>query len=1162
MKILRCEAINFQTHKHIDIDLTFDEGITAFVGPNMSGKTTTGRALCWAMSGRFPYEDTFNNAMVRPISYSKNKIPATIVRVRFVCETNHEQKIYTATRRIDHKLKKSFVIELEGTNFKWFDAEAQQILLSLAKIPDGGSSLNERIKLFLRSVWLGVGQEVSFFSANSAKRKKILEAKNPSAKLAVWASNAADRIKETEKIIEEARSSFYSISGALKSKSSEVIHDFNSISSANEAKTLDDVINAINHPNNPGSTFETQRANLEEKVVELRSSLEDNKVRQQAAMDISTAQSELLKIKSQKSPSKSNLATLKTELDKQIADSTAVLSIFHELEKAKARRATQKVVIREASLALEKLTEECNSITNKESLVRDLNLVIEDLEINISKSDYDQTVLKVLEDIESLERRINQTFQSSFHQKKVLEHRNEIKQFIKKLNDSILKQEKEKEQIISKIEELKASAQSKNSLEESRKTKRTLLNSLETDAKRLEDLINSRENLALEIDSLKQIMPSNIDVDKIHTVHSNPETIGLKIQALYKVIADSEAALGPFSAENNDILRLAKLARDDAARRINNDETILTQLNSEREGLASEIRVSENTLNEHDMLIQKYSLKITNKEFTCGECQQAISKSHLERCVSRLQKLIRDLKIAAKEIRDRHEVLCLRQKEISEKLDQDQILKNNFEQIVANLTAAWNDFFIVAGNKERVDTILGIDALSNDISELKIKIDEIRSDLQELEPSKIKLEKENIENLIAKKSLILSEYLDGIEKNKTDVIKSGQKINILDELLTEAAKLLSCDFIQRFEETKLKTSDNIKQKKDELAQKQEKLQHDSQEFQSKKLVLVDNLGMPYEEISEELLIALRAEIESEKVDLEHAISLSQQREALITTKEHEISTRLKRFGWNEAPNVIDIQKEYDLKKNKLEDGLSQLSRLDFGQKVSRKIRECESLTSQMESLSAAREQFEHEIECLNTLKSLLAPNGETRTLALSNDIQVVVNMTNEYLSSLNLDHNLAIDLMLEKDEEDSGGAPVINIQFEIDGMSGKHVIPSESQRKIVSLCMDMAVMKLGQSDNFIIIDEPETGLDHQVRPKVIEFLRAATNQVILITNSASEGVQNTYSTSDIRRTGTELTEAAFEDNFQKIEAPVMVARRRRRKTKDVKIEDSIDTLEE
>lgn len=163
-----------------------------------------------------------------------------------------------------------------------------------------------------------------------------------------------------------------------------------------------------------------------------------------------------------------------------------------------------------------------------------------------------------------------------------------------------------------------------------------------------------------------------------------------------------------------------------------------------------------------------------------------------------------------------------------------------------------------------------------------------------------------------------------------------------------------------------------------------------------------------------------------------------------------------------------------------------------------------------------------EIASLQVIKGILAPNGDARSLALSDTVETVVTLTNEFLSSLDLSKSLAVDLKLQKDEDLQ---PTIDISFTVDGDNSGRILPSQSQRMIVGLCMDLAVASLMARDGFIIVDEPETGLDEKVRRKFVSFLRNAAPQVILITNTAADGLENYLTTDMIRRSGKGLVAA-------------------------------------
>lgn len=156
-----------------------------------------------------------------------------------------------------------------------------------------------------------------------------------------------------------------------------------------------------------------------------------------------------------------------------------------------------------------------------------------------------------------------------------------------------------------------------------------------------------------------------------------------------------------------------------------------------------------------------------------------------------------------------------------------------------------------------------------------------------------------------------------------------------------------------------------------------------------------------------------------------------------------------------------------------------------------------------------------ELESLQVIKGILAPNGDARTLAVADTVALVVAETNRSLRSLDLAKNLSIDLKLEKDED---GQPTIETHFQVDGDSSGKILPSESQRMIVGICVDLAVRDLLTKDSFIIIDEPETGLDDEVKRKFMNFLKAASRQVVFVTNTASAGLERIMTTADIRKT--------------------------------------------
>ena len=160
--------------------------------------------------------------------------------------------------------------------------------------------------------------------------------------------------------------------------------------------------------------------------------------------------------------------------------------------------------------------------------------------------------------------------------------------------------------------------------------------------------------------------------------------------------------------------------------------------------------------------------------------------------------------------------------------------------------------------------------------------------------------------------------------------------------------------------------------------------------------------------------------------------------------------------------------------------------------------------------------IERQLEAAQIVSKTLASNGEARVLALTDDINFVVNTTNESLADIKLDQDLRIGLKLSTDEDDT---PTINLTFEVNGAAEGKTLPSESQRNIMSLVTDSAVNLLNGGDGFIFVDEPETGLDDVNKVKVAKYLQKTSRQPIVITNSASHGFKEIVSTDQIKQAG-------------------------------------------
>jgi hypothetical protein len=167
-------------------------------------------------------------------------------------------------------------------------------------------------------------------------------------------------------------------------------------------------------------------------------------------------------------------------------------------------------------------------------------------------------------------------------------------------------------------------------------------------------------------------------------------------------------------------------------------------------------------------------------------------------------------------------------------------------------------------------------------------------------------------------------------------------------------------------------------------------------------------------------------------------------------------------------------------------------------------------------------------EAVSVCRRLLAPNGDARTLALAGDISSIVQTTNKNLSDIETRDTLAVDLVLEKGED---AKPTLEMKFEVNGPSASGTeLPSKSQRHIIGLVTDLSLRSHASRVGFLVIDEPEEGLDEVNKIKLTSWLAKQSTQVIILTNNASAGFDQIVSTTEIRESAGGLSLVDFNLN--------------------------------
>lgn len=219
MRILSAEISNFRVIAHAKIDVNGEPFLIH--GPNMTGKSTAGEAIVWALCDLFPADTRVTKEMIRPSlpiadaqagqdngkptskKTKTNLIGDTVVEVRIACpifegtQLVGEERITVRRSLQGAALKMNFEITLEGGD-TYRSEMAQSMIYARAGIRHTERE-SEAQKAFLRMVWLGVGQEETFFKAKPTRKREILEMSNPVTVLDKAFREAQNMISQRQK---------------------------------------------------------------------------------------------------------------------------------------------------------------------------------------------------------------------------------------------------------------------------------------------------------------------------------------------------------------------------------------------------------------------------------------------------------------------------------------------------------------------------------------------------------------------------------------------------------------------------------------------------------------------------------------------------------------------------------------------------------------------------------------------------------------------------------------------------------------------------------------------------------------------------------------------------------------------------------------------------
>lgn len=179
------------------------------------------------------------------------------------------------------------------------------------------------------------------------------------------------------------------------------------------------------------------------------------------------------------------------------------------------------------------------------------------------------------------------------------------------------------------------------------------------------------------------------------------------------------------------------------------------------------------------------------------------------------------------------------------------------------------------------------------------------------------------------------------------------------------------------------------------------------------------------------------------------------------------------------------------------------------------VGDVETYLSDADTAATVASEKSRKIEALSSLRTLLATNGDARTMVLASVAANAFDEANRSIKSLGLARDLHVGVeVVSLAKEGEAPQPALDITFSVDGQRAN--LPSNSQGLQVSLALDLAVQSQGGWGGFFVVDEPEQGLDSQTRGKINRWLRSLGRQVIILTNMGADNFDKVIQTGDIR----------------------------------------------
>lgn len=1261
MYVERVVAYNFQGYDAFDIGFTL--GPWGITGPNMSGKSTTPRAIVWCAVGRFPYPNLkWTNEMIlpgntperlarlaaekalladespaapvegdeiggaenpdeadQPSPKKKNKrkgtdLPTAVriwVAVPAGVDGDEERLDRYQFLRVFHNDKWTFHAWSETGTYVAGGAAAQDFFLNLARIPAVGTQM-DRINIFIRCSWYGVGQQTSFFEAHGVERKKILERLDPTTRLAAMEKEAAVRVKTRDKAADDFEKEATEAAGRAKAIKGELLR---SLPLDIRKNLTSGVRDEMEHPaellaaglSGLLGTGEAEKE-LAAKVDAGRRSLAAIKARRSDVERDLVLAAELRQLESRLSeglpPDSMDPAAELAEIQavqRNVAELRSRSSIVVErlgsidqalaaLESDGIRVAAEKVRFERAmadaadtaalagailEISGDSLTSVASGLAtesaNFELIAARTTSVRDNLHNFVNRYRSGKQTPDALADFASImDQAIPQDARSKADDfdAQAEKVRNDYSAESGRLArlDSMLSERSAYLKTIAIAEESKNRVEADASViaaeydgvAQFAAVAVTLLVTLDqlepvtipngqTKFGRPKDLIDQTSELRLSVSGLLGGLAA-ADAALSTSWRDEPG-----LQADSKVINFLEARIQNFEAAavaleaSDQKFKAMELSVSDAG------ERLAVARSQQRAAVDDLARLSETMAN--------VQAGIGTVMPVCAHCKSPLTADHLDshidearglsaKLLSKIEGLTKDLATLKRDLADVE----------SERRNHAKIV-DEFSSAVSRSVAAARQVIRAIGvsgsSSEEILAAVAVKTegmLVRDLTPMSQRLASIEAESAVAARALEELEGESLSPLALAEGVKIEE-LKGIRdemavrlaRKEADAKGEIARLNALGQELRGVASSFEAflsGLVRDAQACVTGLSPRALRDLDatlsgEFAEAERKIASDKvvqNDLMSKAklesaLVLesISEIVNSDEHLSIEkaaaFLLAFQDEVAAEVKKLEACISSlsgSRNRANVIVGVRAEIAARcpasLAEYD-GEALVKLDSDAEMLLQDLSI--------RQELGRSRANLLRLAEEATEAEKRHASYHEMAlceREETESLHVIKGILAPNGDARTLALSDTVAMIVAATNANLRSLELDVALAVDLKLEKDEESQ---PIIEIVFSVDGDSSGRMLPSESQRKIVGLCMDLSVARLLTRDGFIIIDEPETGLDDAVKRKFMNFLKRAAPQVIFVTNTAAAGLEQFHTTMNIRRSGSGVTGATI-----------------------------------